>query len=160
VEQHAHVNLACARVTRAGHGGAGVGEHFERQRAGVVGYAHECWLGGLDIGDGEAEEGGEIAVSAELDGDLLPAGGGDGAVEELLDLSCKRHPGDGTHVVAAVVGQAPFVHVGELGELKEDVACDDVAWVEGGVVDLCDVDEVPHYGSRACQLQSYTWPRS
>jgi len=45
------------------------------------------------------------------------------------------------------------VHVGELGELKEDVACDDVAWVEGGVVDLGDIDEIPNCSGRVCQLQ-------
>lgn len=81
-----------------------------------------------------------------MDGEFLFALGGDGGVEELEDLGGEGFAGDGAHGVGGVVGEVPFVLVGAGAELEEGVVGEEVGGVDGGVVDVGDVDEVEDWG--------------
>lgn len=138
MEVEAYENLVRARVARFGNWRGAIREHLEGHGGGVVGHAVEIWGGELQVG--QAEEGGEDAVGAELDAEGLAAGCGDGRVEELYDLARERHAGDGDDGVAGVVGEVPFVRISERAELEEDVGGNEVGGVDCCVVDFGDVD--------------------
>lgn len=116
-EQEADRDVVGARVALAADGG--VGDELEGHRRGVVDYAREVVGNGGELG--KAEEGGEDAISAELDVHGQLAVAGDGAVQRLDDLPRQRGARDGADLLGAVVGQAPLVLVGEKLQLTEGV---------------------------------------
>ena len=135
---------AHADVLRGGEGrrrGA-VGDELEDHGGGVVGHAVEVGRYGEEAR--EAEEGGEGAVGAELDVEFRGGlWGRDGRVEGLQDLGGEGGALDGAHGGGGVVGEVPFVVVGEGAGLGEGGWGEEVGGVEvGGVVDGGDVEEV------------------
>lgn len=90
--------------------GRGVGEELECHGGGVVGDAVEVGVGGCEVG--EAEEGLEAAVGAELDVDGCFSGASYCCVEGLNNLSGNGCAGDGADAVGGVVGEVVFVGVG------------------------------------------------
>lgn len=121
-------------------GDVGGGEEFECHRGSVVNHASEVVADGGEVG--EAEEGEESGVGAELDAEFLGAGRADDAVHVGEHFASELHAADGTHVVGGVVGKTPFVGVGKSAQLEEGVVGEDVGVGDGGVVDLGDVDDV------------------
>jgi hypothetical protein len=76
-----------------------------------------------------------------LNCDFVRAGAGESVVEELQDLSREDFACNGAGIGAGIVGEAPFVCVGESAQLREDFRCDEIGGVVVGcVVDLGDVD--------------------
>ena len=118
VPQEADRDVVCA-WDRGGRGNCGVGHELKGHGRGVVGYAVEHWVDVLQAG--KTEEGGETAIGAELDAELALAGAGDGGVEELDDLGGEGHACYCACVIAAVVGEAPFMGVGESAELEKHI---------------------------------------
>jgi len=114
VEQEADLQVISVGETRVN---ICVGEQLEDHRASVVDNASEVVADFLQVG--ETEEGHEGCVGAELDAELLGAGGADDVVHVFEDFSCELHTSDCAHVVAGVVGETPLVGVGESAELGE-----------------------------------------
>jgi len=112
VEQEADLQVVSVGETRVD---VCVGEELEDHGAGVVDDAGEVVADLLQVG--EAEEGHEGCVGAELDAELLGARGADDVVHVLEDFSGELHAGDCAHVVAGVVGETPLVGVGESAQL-------------------------------------------
>ena len=141
-EEESNVNVVCGWVVARRDLGGSVGEELEGHGRGVVDDAAEVRVGLLQVC--EAEEAGESGVGAKLHADLLLALSGDGGVEELDDFACEDHGAHGADVVggalALVVGEAPLVGVGEVGQVGEDVGGDEVGARVAGVVDLGNVD--------------------
>jgi hypothetical protein len=117
-------------------------KQLKHHRASVVDDAREV---GVSLGQVcEAEEGEEGSVGAELDTEFLGAFAGYGRVHVRQDFAGKLHTGDGAQVVRGVVGEAPFVGIGEGAELREGGVG---GWGGGaGVVDRGDVEDVVDCG--------------
>ena len=109
MEEEAHVYLV-GGGDRGGGGGGGVGRELEGHGRGVVWDAVEVGVGGGEVG--EAEEGFEGGVGAELEGELGRARGVDGGVEGLEDLRGEGGAGDGADGGGLVEGEVVFVGVG------------------------------------------------
>ena len=94
-------------------------EKLEGHGAGVVGDTVEVDAGVAGEGGqvGQAEEGLEIIVGAELDGEFRFTSGGDGGVEALDYLGCDGRTCDGSDRLARVVGETELVGVGEGPQL-------------------------------------------
>jgi len=121
-----------------------VSEELEDHGAGVVDYAGEVVADLLQVG--EAEEGHEGCVGAELDAELLGAGGADDVVHVFENFSGELHASNCAHVVADVVGETPLVGVGESAKFGEGGVGQGVGVGDAGVVDLGYVDGVVDYG--------------
>lgn len=115
VEEEADADVVC-RGER-GRGDGGVCDELKGHGGRVVDDAVEGGVRGGEVG--QAEEGEEGGVGAELDVHLALSGSGDCGVEALEDLGGEGHAGNGAQVVAAVVGQAKLVGVGEGAELEQ-----------------------------------------
>ncbi len=121
--------------------GRRIREELERHRRRVVRDADPIRTEGREVG--EAEEGLELAVGAELEVDGGGgAVGGDGGVEGGDDLGGEGGAGDGADGVAGVVGEVVFVGVGEGADLEESVRGEEGGGGDGGVVDGGDVEVV------------------
>lgn len=140
VEEEADVDLICSWVRCRGDGGRRVGKELESHGRSIIRHAHEIRVGSRQVR--ETEERGEGSVRAELDSDLGFAFRRDGVVEELDDLARESLARDGAHGVGGVVGEVPFVGVGEGAEAEEGFVGEEVGAVDCGVVDFGDVDEV------------------
>lgn len=135
-EQEADKDLILVRGGR----GSGLGEQLESHGAGVIDDGSEVLRHGGQLG--EAEEGGESAVGAELDVELLRRGRGDGGLEGGDDVRGQDGAGDGADGRGGVVGEAELVDVGEVGEGLEGGRGEEVGGGDGGVVNGGDVDVV------------------
>ena len=138
VKQEAHTDIPQGRKRVRGRGG----EELKRHAGGIVRDAVEVGILLWELG--EAEEGKEAAVGAELDGEFWfgrGAFGGDGVVEGLDDLGGDGGAGDGADGVGGVVGKGEFVDVGKGPGLREGGV-----WEKGGgnrgVVDGGNVEEI------------------
>jgi len=60
----------------------------------------------------------------------------------LEDFARELHTGHRAEIVGGVVGEAPFVGVGESAELEEGVVVEEVGVGDGGVVDFGDIDKI------------------
>ena len=99
------------------HGREGVrrprGEELKRHAGGIIRDTEKVRVLLRELG--EAEEGEEAAVGAELDGEFWFGGGafgGDGSVEGLDDLRGDGGAGDGADGVGGVVGEGELVGIG------------------------------------------------
>lgn len=114
-----------------------VGDELKGHGRGVVADAVEVVADLVELG--QAEEGHEGSVGAELDVEL---GGALGVVDDVLesrdDLAGKNGAGDGADAVRGVVGKVPFVGGGERVEVGEGILGNNV----GLVVDAADVDVI------------------
>jgi hypothetical protein len=136
VEQEADLQIAVGGELRTSY--IRSSEELDNHRASVVDDAGEVGAGLGQVH--ETEEGEEGGVGAELDAEFLGALAGDGRVQVRQDFAGKLHARDGTHVIRGVVGEAPFVGVGEGAELREGGVG---GWGRGaGVVDRGDVENV------------------
>ncbi len=77
-----------------------------------------------------------------MDAEFVGALRRDGAVEVFEDFARELHACYGAHVVRGVVGEAPFVLVGERAELEESGVGQGGGVGDGGVVDFSYVDDV------------------
>ena len=130
--------------------GVRLGEQLKAHGAGVVNDGSEI------VGHGgqarEAEEGGECAVGAKLDVELLFGGRrGEGGLEGGDDVRGQDGAGDGADGRGGVVGEAELVDVGEVGEGLEGGRGEEVGGGDGvgGVVDGGDVDVVEDWYERS-----------
>ena len=121
--------------------GRDVGEELERHGGRVVWDADPIGAQRCEIG--EAEEGLELAVGAELEVDGGGgAVGGDGGVEGGEDLGGESGAGDGADGVGGVVGEVVFVGVGQGANLEEGFGSEEGGGGDGGVMDGGDVEIV------------------
>lgn len=130
---------ANGQIVLGGLGGAG-GDELEHHGGGVVADAVEVVGGSGQLG--QAEEGHEGGVGAELDVEL-----GDGlavsdALESNHDLAGENGAGNGAGGIAAVIGEVPLVGRGVVIEVGERGFGEEVVRGDGGVVNCGDVDVV------------------
>lgn len=92
--------------------GRDVGEELECHGGGVVGDAHPVAAQRGEVG--KAEEGLELAVGTQLEGDegRFGAACGDDVIEGGDDLGGEGGAGDGTYGIRGVVGEGELVRVG------------------------------------------------
>lgn len=131
VEKEAH-----ADIFRRGKGfGGPAGEEFKRHAGGIVGDPVEIRVGLREVG--EAEEGEEGGIGAELEGEFGSGGGalsGDGGVKGLDDLGGEGGASNGADGVGGVIGEVEFVSVGQGAGLGEEGGREEGGW-NAGVVD-------------------------
>lgn len=130
-------------ITSGGEGGRfTIGEKLKSHRRRIVGYAVEIRACGGELG--QPEKGLEVGIRTELDLELALPGPGDGGVEALEDLARKSGTGYGADGVAGIVSEIPFVKIGQLASLEEHLVRENFIGIEGGVVDLSNIDQIPN----------------
>ena len=136
VEQEANRDIAGGREWRS----RGVGNKLKSHGRSVINHAEEVAVDTRQVG--ETEERREGCIGAELDVELALALSGNGGVEPFDNLGSEDFAGDGTHVVGRVVSEAPFVSVGQIEKLGKDIRSEDVRVIDGGIVDLGNMDQI------------------
>ena len=127
--------------------GRRVREELKRHRGRVVRNADPVGAEGGEVG--EAEEGLELGVGADLEGDGGGGPvGGDSRVKGGEDLGGEGGAGDGADGVRGVVGQVEFVVVGEGADLEEGFGGEAVGGGYCGVVDFGDVEVIEDWSGR------------
>lgn len=138
MEQEA--DLDC--ISRGEGGRCTVGEELKGHRRRIVGYTVEIRACGGELG--QPEEGLEVGICTKLDVELALAGPGNGAVEAFDDLGRKGGASHGADGVGSVVSEVPFVQISQLASLEEHLVRKNFIGIEGGVVDLSDIDQIPN----------------
>lgn len=119
-----------------------VGEELKSHRRGVVGDAVEIRACGGELG--QPEEGLEVGICTELNVELALAGHGNRFIKAFHDLARKSGTGDSTDGVGGVVREVPFMKIGQLSSLEKHIISENFVGVEGSVVDLSNIDQIPN----------------